>query len=330
MTLHPCCRILSPSQVLSSGISPLPSFLLCLCGLFPFVFLVPLDLALLLHVFVNLFVAFALIVTIVSLFTFASLIEGRSAQDLPKQLPEKTRRSMINKSGSLVAMSLNVSKEWGKPCSTRWALFFRGEHERKRAQSRSPKVVIWFLNRNEITNLAGLHKRLFYPFLYQLTSLNTPHEYPRTWNMTISDPWHAPQSISEWILVHVSSAIGFLGNPSNFNFRSLQVITSPSPCFLQLKLTATLRPFIDWKHPWVTCPLHRPSDVDIRTCPCNPTLTNTALLCLWRFAFRSQIVMAFREMPTLQWSVKFIPPSATRNRLGNHVSTSPQCPWASL
>ena len=31
------------------------------------------------------------------------------------------------------------------------------------------------------------------------------------------------------------------------------------------------------------------------------------------------------NLPTLQWSVKFFPPSAIRNRLGNQLSTSPQC-----
>ena len=119
-------------------------------------------------------------------------------------------RSMINKSRSLDAMSLNVSKKWGKPYST--TLFSLGEHERKRAQSRSLKVFIWFMNRDETTNLDGRHKRLFYPFLYQLTS------------------------------------------------------------------------FMEW-------------------------------------------VMAFRVtwLPTLQWSVNFFPPSATRNRLGNQLSTSPRC-----
>lgn len=82
------------------------------------------------------------------------------------------------------------------------------------------------MNRDEATNSDGHDKRLFYPFLYRLTnfmechkSLNTAHENPRTWNMTISDPWHAPQSISEWIFVHVSSVVWFLSRSIKRQFR---------------------------------------------------------------------------------------------------------------
>ena len=117
------------------------------------------------------------------------------------------------------------------------------------------------------------------------------------------------QFLNEFLYMFHRS-FGFLRDPSNVNFGSLQMITSLSPCVLQLKRAATFPPFVAWKHPWVTCPLQHvlicnsqmsePMDTDSepRSPKSQAFLAMRAFLTKLKHSFRNVPLYAGTDLPT--------------------------------